>query len=362
MGHSRLAAIGLAIFLLLGCGGPVSRQQYSAEPHAGSWEIPALSDTKLQVVASTEEDVMQSLADAFEKRTGCHITFAVMPPAPAASYLMQADSRADIYLGGTTDIHETLKMGDTLMYRQSPADSDAYSWRYNDHDDFWEPVSLEMLSIGVNELRFAAEFPGQPLPVTLEDLTDPMYRGKLVMADPDTTNGGLTLALSVLRSHGREEGARLLRALGSNVGEFAVTDLEAAQKAALGNYPLTLGLYSCQYRMRDTGFPLKPAVYSQAGWSIVPVSILKNCRNPEAAEAFLKFVTSREGEELFCAITYAIPARDDVTAPESISHQLRDYPVSEAFWSYRETSQREYAQMLMNQVKEEVEQHLSFMD
>ncbi len=349
-----------AVFIMLCCSStfaapnsPKPQDQAAPVYVSSSWELAEISGSTIYVAASMSEDVLRLVAEVFEERTNCHVIYSVLTPAQALTYLSEPGTRCDVFLGGTTDLHETMKMEGHLLYREQTGGSDSYSWRYNDHDSFWEPVCLEMLSIGINEPLFESVFPGEQPPATLQDLADPRYKNKIIMTDPDTTYTGLTLALSVLRSHGREEGSKLLKAIGDNVGEYAVTDLTAAQKTAMGLYPITLGAFSSQHRIKSLGLPLEPTVYANAGWSIMPISILKDTKSLTAAKAFMDFVLSHDGSELICSISHALPAREDTVAPKNLSHRLRDYPVSDTFWSYREISQREYAMTLMQEIKEE---------
>ncbi len=71
-------------------------------------------------------------------------------------------------------------------------------------------------------------------------------------------------------------------------------------------------------RSKNDGAPVE-FVYPEEGSPAItePIGVLKDSRNQEAAEAFVDFVLSDEGQELAASIGYT-PVKEGVAAPEGL--------------------------------------------
>lgn len=273
---------------------------------------------ELTVLAAIDEDIANYLCEGFAQQSQSKVSVVCLPQEQAVALLLSGQAQADVFLGGTAQSHRQLK--DAGMLQRSAVDEGNLARFYVDLEQTWVPVAVELFSIGIH--TDAAQ--GLELPQTLEQLTQPQYRGLLVMADPTTSYTGLTLPYSILRVYGQQQGMVLLEALWSNVGEFAQTDLVAAQKGAQGVYPFVLGTYSDQRRMVQAGYSLSTVVYPGAGWTVSPLSILANAENTPLARAFQKFCLMPDVLKTVASLGQGLSPLTD--APVTI----QDYPISGA--------------------------------
>lgn len=288
-----------------------------------------LAGVEISVLASMDEDIAAYLCDAFAQATGCKVSLVCLPVQQAVRLILDGQAQADVLLGGTAQAHRQLREAGKLL--RIPADETALARFYVDLEHVWTPVTADLFAIGIN----TALMEDQSLPDTLEALAQPQYRGRITMADPTTSYTALALPFSILRLYGEQKGMQLLEAIWSNVGEFAQTDLVAAQKAAQGLYPITLGLYSGQQRMTAAGYTLASVVYSGAGWTVAPLSMLSVSDQPQLARAFRDFCLDGDVLDTAAALGHSLSPLSGAAVT------IQDYPVSGAARVYSDYAKQD---------------------
>src|SRR3712207_9581570 len=68
------------------------------------------------------------------------------------------------------------------------------------------------------------------------------------------------------------------------------------------SFLITVNFVSDQLIIKNSGFPMETEVYDKAGWTIVPVGKIANCKNSEAADAFIDFTLSKEAGDALVEI------------------------------------------------------------
>ena len=151
-------------------------------------------------------------------------------------------------------------------------------------------------------------------PSSWKDLVEGPCAGKVAMPSP-LTSGAAAIHMATLTSHadlGWDYYAALAEtgavAQGGNGGTFkAVAGGEKICGVVVDFLPI---------REARKGAPVA-FVFPEEGVSSVtePAAILSTAQNVEAAQAFIDFLVSKEGQELASSMGY-LPARSDVAAPE----------------------------------------------
>lgn len=316
--------------LLTGCG---SSSTSTSNAGAGKDGLPNLKGKKLSVYMSFHEDMGKRLIQMFEEKTGCEVSYIRMPTGEGLTRVLaeKDDPKSDIFIGGTADAHEVMKEKGLLEKYESKTEKDIPK-EFVDKDGVWKGLYLETLSIGVNMDRFKKEFEpkGIKVPKTLEDLTNPAFKGEIITPDPSSSGTGFTFVSSVLKTMGKEKGTEFLKKFKPNVAQFTKSGFTPAQKAGAGEYLITVNFLADQLIIKNSGFPLESNVYDKAGWSIVPVSKVAKCKNSEAANAFIDFVLSKEAGDALVEISNAVSARPDVNAPKG-GKKLSELPINKEY-------------------------------
>lgn len=172
-----LIFILLMICIINGCSSNMS----------SSKEIQNLKNENLVVYVAFNEDEAKVLLDGFKEKTGCNYTFLRYPTEELADKINSQKTlgEADIFLGGTADAVELLKMNDCLE-KYTINSSSEIPIEYMDSDGYWIGLYVEALSIAINEDRWNKEFKDVEKPKTIEELVNPKFKGEIVLADPRT--------------------------------------------------------------------------------------------------------------------------------------------------------------------------------
>ena len=167
-------------------------------------------------------------------------------------------------------------------------------------------------------------------PTSWQDLADPAYRNLLAMPSP-LYSGAALIHLAALVGDARL-GWAYVEALAKNGASAQGGNGAVLKSVASGEKPYGVLVDFMAIREREKGAPIV-FVYPQEGMSMVtePVALMKGSKNPEAAEKFVDFVLSRQGQELVSAMGYW-PGRADVPAPTGFPPRdtLRFLPVDMA--------------------------------
>ncbi|MCA1797884.1 MAG: extracellular solute-binding protein [Xanthomonadaceae bacterium] len=178
-------------------------------------------------------------------------------------------------------------------------------------------------------------------PTSVFDLADPRWRGQLGITH--SANESFVAGLSVyMAKAGPEAAERWLRGLKANVGSDvytrhgAVVADVAAGRRAVG---LVNHYYVFRHLAESPDAPLRIVVPDQGegglgvAWNIAGIAVSRHARNRAAAEAFVAFVLSEEGQRIFADANMEYPTRNDVAAhpalPASGDIRVADVPLGE---------------------------------
>ncbi|NFL86538.1 ABC transporter substrate-binding protein [Clostridium botulinum] len=279
----------LIICILNGCSSNISSGK------ASSKEIPNLKNENLVVYVAFNEDEAKVLLDGFKEKTGCNYTFLRYPTEELADKIKSQETlgEADIFLGGTADAVELLKMNDCLE-KYTINSSNEIPIEYMDSDGYWIGLYVEALSIAINEDRWEKEFNDIEKPKTLEELVNPKFKGEIVLADPRTSGTGYTLLSYLVQTMGKDDALEFFKKLKNNVGQFTDSGFTPAKKVGMGEYLLTVNFINQQLIVKNSGFNIESIVPDNTGWTICPIAKIKDGKNKKASEAFMNYCVTKE--------------------------------------------------------------------
>ncbi len=317
----RCVLLLLSLVLLGGCGsGPIfpfsARGSSSSSLQPPGDSLP-LAGKSLNILGSYHEDMVKRLAEMFEAETGCRVAYLRMPTGEGVARLTAEKDNPtfNVYIGGTVDAHENLKEQGILRAYRSPFEHEIPQ-QYIDPDGVWKAQYLETLSIGVNTERWRTEFPGQEMPTTLEELLNPAFKGEIITPDPFTSGTGYTFLSSVLQLMGEEKGWKYIEAFNAQVGQYTASGYTPAEKAGLGEYLICVNFLSDQLIVSTSGYSLTSTVYTGAGWSMCPVSVVAGSEKNTAAQMFIDFSISKRALDALVELGQCVAVREDSIAPQ----------------------------------------------
>ncbi|CAN5859851.1 thiamine ABC transporter substrate-binding protein [soil metagenome] len=261
---------------------------------------------KLTVLTHDSFALSEAVVKEFTDETGVEVEFLPAGDAGAVvnrAILTKARPLADVLYGIDNSLLARALNEDIFEPYQSPA-LENVSPRYRfDPQGYVTPVDVGFVNFNLDKAFF--EERGLELPSTLEDLTDPAYKGLTVVANPATSSPGLAFMLATIDHFGTEgddtwlEYWADLRDNGLQVSSGWEDAYYTAFSRYGGDRPVVLSYASspaAEVMFADTPLSDAPTanlfceacVYQQ----IEAVGILKGTKNRAAAEKFIDFMLS----------------------------------------------------------------------
>jgi len=276
------------------------------------------------------EQTTDSLVAGFEKATGITVNVRNDDEDTLADELVTEGSRSPadvIYTENTPAVQYLADKG--LLAPVDPSTLAHTPSKYNSPQGLWVGVSARVSVLIYNPALIAES----QLPTSVLQLADPRYQGKLAFAAGETDFQ--PIVTSVDRTYGRSATLRWLEGIKTNAGSHVYPDNETiADEVNRGVVAFGVVNQYYWYRMRaeigaanvkakityfaphDPGYVL----------DISPAAVLKSSTHQAAAQKFLAFITSKQGQEIIArSISYEYPIASGVTTaqPETPFDQLQ---------------------------------------
>lgn len=230
------------------------------------------------------------------------------------------DIQADVLLVADSVTFENFKKEELLLSYKSP-EADAIDQAYVDPDGTYTgtKVMATGLIVNTNEVK--------DLPDSWSVLTEKAAKGKAVMPSP-LYSGAAAYNLGVVT---KQDGMGWEFYEDMRANDITITQGNGAvlEGVAMGEQQYGMIVDYLAAQAKSDGSPVE-LVYPKEGVPVItePVGIMANTDNEEAAQAFVDFVLSEEGQELASDQGYT-PIREGIEAPEGLK-SLDDIKVLEA--------------------------------
>jgi iron(III) transport system substrate-binding protein len=315
--------------LLAGCGSAGSSQ--TSDPVGPSQSITLYS--------GQHEQTVDGLVTAFEKQTGIKVNVRSDDEGTLANLIAVQGSHtpADVFYTENSPALEFLQEKGLLgpvtaaTLAHTPA-------RYNSSNGDWVGVSARVSVIVYNP----SLIPADQLPITAMQLADPKYQGKLALAPGETDFQ--PIVTSMMKTYGQAATLGWLEKIKANAASHNVPDNETIVDE-VNRGQVAFGVVNEYYWYRLQAEIGKSAMHSQIAYFaphdpgyVIDVSgaaVLKYSQHQAAAQEFLAFLVSRQGEEIIGRASgneqsYEYPLGSGVatSAPETPFAQLQPNPIT----------------------------------
>jgi iron(III) transport system substrate-binding protein len=301
---AALLAVGLSALTLTACS-----SSSSGGGSAGS----------ITLYSGQHEQTTQSLVTAFEQQSGIHVNVRYNDEDTFDSEIVQEEKHpiADVFFTENTPVLEDLQ-NKGLLSAVTSSTLAATPSKYSSPQGDWVGVSARVSVIVYNPGLISAA----QLPTSVMQLSDPKYAGKVGIAPGETDFQ--PIVTSVDRTYGQAKTLSWLSALKSNAGQHSYPDNEtlvdevnrgAVAFAVLNQYYW----YRMQAELGAGAMHSKIAYFApQDPGYVVDVSgaaVLKSSKNQSAAQKFLAFLVSKQGQTIIKnSISFEYPLADGVSA------------------------------------------------
>ncbi len=210
-----------------------------------------------------------------------------------------------VWVADYTYLEDLKEIG--MLYRYLPQDVDKIGDVFVDQDGYYGAGRVFTMVIAYN-----TNLVDDP-PSTWRDLLDPKWRGEIVSGNPEYSGSNVIAAAAL----GLEYGLSYFRGLRENEIAIVRGNSEAAAAVIAGEYFLGLTLDNVVRDQKSQGLPID-LVYPEDGPIFIPspVGILSTSDRLEAAQTFVDYIASVEGQQALAELGFYLPVRHDVPGPE----------------------------------------------
>lgn len=178
-----------------------------------------------------------------------------------------------------------------------------------DKDGYWYGYEVEKLAIAINKERWNEEIAplGLSYPLRWKDLLNPVYKGKIVMPDPNVSGTAYTFFQSLIDTLGEEEAKEYVKNLAEQIGEVTVNGYIPAELVASGEYMIGINFMGDQRMLQKQGFPILSNEPEQTGLSVNAISKLKRAPSSIIADLFIDYCLSEEAGHILEKVSFGVP-------------------------------------------------------
>lgn len=266
--------------------------------------VPAEAQTELTVYTAYENDDLTAYKEAFERDNPDVVINWVRDSTGvvAAKLLAERENpQADAVWGLAVTSLDILKKYD-LLYPYAPANLDSIPAKFRDSAEppHWFGNNAWVCAIIYNEVE--GEKLGIPRPTTWGDLTDPAYRGQIVMPHPASSGTGFMYVSGWIQSFGEDSAWEFMDALHENIARYTHSGSAPAVISARGEHVVGLAFEVRGSRLKDQGAPIDIVLPEDAlCWDMNAMAIIQGTDKLEAAKKLADWASSETAMRLYGA-------------------------------------------------------------
>lgn len=314
----KLTTLLIAFLVLLAISLVACSNESSSEPEVLIKEVEVVKEVptdpgSLVLYSGRSEKLVGALVEQFEDVTGIDVQVKYGKTFPIALMILEEGDKspADIYWAQDPGGLGFMSAAGRLSELPSGISDLAYDWA-KPKDGSWVGISGR-----ARTLVHTATIPDSELPSSLEDLTDPKWKGKIGWAP--TNSSFQTMITGMRAAWGEEKTRQWLKDVQAN--EPIVYPKNTPQVAAAAEEQISIGLVNHYYLHRfiaDHGdtFNARNLYLNDGGpGSLIMVAgagILNTASNKDNAEKFLKFMLSPVAQQYFTGQVYEYPVVEGV--------------------------------------------------
>jgi len=273
------------------------------------------AEEKLVIYTAYEENELKTFWEQFKKDLpdlAAKASYIRGSTGPTAARLEaeKANPQADVMWGVFNDyMVSSARKG--LLEPYAARESQAIAARFKAPDNMWQGVTLVTVAFAVNQKKMAEL--KLPAPKTWADLTDPRYKGHIVMSNPSTSGTAYLLLASHVSRLGEDKAFQYYDALDKNLSQVTKSGGAPGRMAASGETPIGIALAYEVEVARKQGAPID-VVFPADGvaWTFEANGLVKGAKNPANAKRFLDWAVSKSAMGAYAEWRGAAITRTDV--------------------------------------------------
>ncbi len=286
--------------------------------------LSAQAKTELTVYTAIEADQLKQYEAEFEKANpDIDIRWIRDSTGIVTARLLaeKENPQADVVWGLAATSLLVLK-GQDMLQSYKPKGVENLSKKFVDTDETpsWVGMDAWVASICFNTVEAAKN--NLPVPASWADLTKSVYKGHLVMPNPNSSGTGFLDVSSWLQLFGEDKGWGFMDQLHQNIDRYTHSGSKPCKLAAAGETSIGISFAYRGAKLINKGAPLKVIFPTEGvGWDMEAAAIVKGTDKLAAAQQLMDWAVTRPANELYNS-GYAVVAMPGVAKP------IKNYPAN----------------------------------
>lgn len=254
----------------------------------------------ITVYTALEEDDAKVYLDAFKaKNPGITVNLLRLSAGDLGARILAeiGNPRHDVIWGWTATNIVNPKVMEVLE-AYTPPGLDKVDPKFKDPGGKWFATTGYFAAFCVNK-KVAAE-KKLPIPTSWKDLTNPVYKGEIVMPNPASAGTGYLQVSSLLQLMGEDAGWKYLKDLDKNIAQYIKSGSRPCKMASAGEFAIGASFAFAAVKNMAEGFPIAMVIPSEgAGYEIEVNGLMKTSANKVDAKVFLDWLLTPEAAVLY---------------------------------------------------------------
>jgi iron(III) transport system substrate-binding protein len=294
----------------------------------------AYAQGRLTLYCSSDAQWCQQAKTEFEKKTGIQVDMTRKSSGETYAQVKAEASnpKGDIWWGGTGDPHlQAAEEGLTQAYA-SPMRTQLQEWANR------QAVASKVRTVGIYSGALGYGYNTEllkkqnlPEPKCWKDLLNPAFKGKIQVANPNSSGTAYTLLATLVQMMGEAEAFKYLKALNANINQYTKSGSAPIKAAGSGETVIGIVFAHDAVAVADAGFPVKTVIPCEGtGYEIGSMSIIAGARNLDNAKKFYDFALDADFQSKAQEVkSFQVPsnksAKTSPKAPDLAKIKLIDY-------------------------------------
>ena len=278
---------------------------------------------ELTIYSSTEGDSLKTFAARFSK---AHSDIKVnwvrdsTGVIQARAMAEKDNPRHDVFFGHAASNLLTLDaLNLFLPYR--PVGLEKLDEKFRDKRDPPHWTGLWGFGAAICFNTIEAKKKNIPPPEKWDDLTQPIYKGQIVMPNPASSGTGFLNVSGWLQMMGKDKAWEFMDGLHQNIASYSHSGSKPCEQAAAGEYVIGISLPLRGANLKTMGAPIEVIIPTDGiGWEMQGVSIMKTTKNQADAKTFVDWAVSEDAMEAYAGMVEVVaypvktPRRENMPA------------------------------------------------
>ena len=284
---------------------------------AGLWSAPATAETELTVYTAVEAEDLKRYAELFNKdHPDIKIKWVRDSTGIVTAKLLAEKNNPQVdVVWGLAATSLLLLKSEGMLEPYAAKGVDKLDPKFVDQSDppTWVGMDAWVASVCYNTVE-AAKHNLTP-PKTWKDLTKEIYKGHVIMPNPNSSGTGFLDVSSWLQMFGEDGGWTFMDGLHVNIARYTHSGSKPCKLAAAGEIPIGISFAFRGAKSKAKGAPIEIIVPDEGvGWDMEATAIVAGTDKLDAAKTLVDWSITRKANEMYNT-GYAVVAMPGVAKP-----------------------------------------------